>query len=78
MQRRMALKTRDRDTGASEKESWNFFAAGMLLTVAAAIGPMERPLEHVVHRSIAWGQWCAHRKPLKQGAMSDERGEDHV
>ena len=55
MQRRMALKTRDRDTGASEKEAWNLFAAGMLLTVAAAIGPMERPPEHVVHGALPGG-----------------------
>ena len=55
MQRRMALKTRDRDTGVSEKEVWNFFVAGVLLTVAAAIGPMERPLEHVVHGALPGG-----------------------
>ena len=29
-------------TGASEEEAWNFFASGMLLTVDAAIGLMQR------------------------------------
>jgi AcrR family transcriptional regulator len=32
----------ERTTGASEEEVWRFFAAGMLLTVDAAIGLMER------------------------------------
>jgi AcrR family transcriptional regulator len=31
-----------RTSGAGEEEVWNFFAAGMLLTVDAAIGLMER------------------------------------